>query len=451
MSSQVVTKRRVKRRQQRQRLVSKNAKRKVRSSVRKHRKTAKKVMRGGGPIWSQSFSVVDKSPGKDLIKRDNVFTLSVSKPMFGKLTDKKFNIELVFDLDQYPDIKTFVIDFKGYHKTRSYDESINLIIIKLIEHICGSEKYSSDLFEFLQTQLDFPSKDMAKKADENNSSVKSDIGRMSVSKNFMDTFITKDGKVRRPCTINMSLRIKDKEMSLFLDDYTKITKQKLYEFEVGARLVDWIENRDRGDTYHIVYEWKQREIKHKIAVLDTIFTEETLKTKLNELKDETDQEYRFYQLIHNIKKEETNVANIEKDATNQQEFEPRKKYENITIKFINGDTFTGTFEISKNQGTVILLLIEGKYTWSDGTVYEGTYNRRELYDNFFKYEGAYTWPDTTTYEGYFKVDYKDARFPPKYIQDKLWTFDFNSGILTKVDAAQVAPAETQPIETSQVK
>lgn len=44
--SQVLTKRRVKRRQQRQRIVSKNAKRNVRS-VRKHRKTAKKVMRGG--------------------------------------------------------------------------------------------------------------------------------------------------------------------------------------------------------------------------------------------------------------------------------------------------------------------------------------------------------------------------------------------------------------------
>ena len=46
MPSQVLTKRRVKRRQQRQRIVSKNAKRNVRS-VRKHRKTAKKVMRGG--------------------------------------------------------------------------------------------------------------------------------------------------------------------------------------------------------------------------------------------------------------------------------------------------------------------------------------------------------------------------------------------------------------------
>ena len=60
MPSQVLTKRRVKRRQQRLRLVSKNAKRKVRS-VRKHRKTAKKVMRGGGlfdkpvPIKSEIY------------------------------------------------------------------------------------------------------------------------------------------------------------------------------------------------------------------------------------------------------------------------------------------------------------------------------------------------------------------------------------------------------------
>jgi hypothetical protein len=409
-------------------------------------------MRGGGPIWSQSFSVVDKSPGKDLIKRDNVFKLSVSKPMVGILNDKKFNIELVFDLDKYPDIKTFVIDFKRYNNMMSYDESINLIIVKLIEHICDSEKYS-DLFEFLERRLDFPSKNMAKKAHEHNLSVKSDIGGTSLSKRLMDTFITKEGKVTRPCTINMSLRIKDDKMSLFLDDYTKITQQDLYEFELGAQLVDmvnpinWMDPNPpkRGKT-HYVYEWLKIKVNKQIAVLDTIFTEETLKTKLNELKDETDQEYRFYQLIHNIKKEETNVANIEKDATNQQEFK-LGKYENITIKFNNGDTFTGMFEISKYNPTI--LLINGKYTWSDGTVYEGTYNTRGL-DDDFKYEGSYTWPDTTTYEGYFKVDYKDDYYRPKYIQDKLWTFDFNSGILTKVDAAQVAPAENPPIKSSQV-
>ena len=65
MPSQVLTKRRMKRRQQRHRLVSKNAKRKVRSSVRKHRKTAKKVMRGGlfgrpTPIDWQIYMLYDK-------------------------------------------------------------------------------------------------------------------------------------------------------------------------------------------------------------------------------------------------------------------------------------------------------------------------------------------------------------------------------------------------------
>lgn len=61
MPSQVLTKRRVKRRQQRQRIVSKNAKRNVRS-VRKHRKTAKKVMRGGGAIDCTAYVLYDKIP-----------------------------------------------------------------------------------------------------------------------------------------------------------------------------------------------------------------------------------------------------------------------------------------------------------------------------------------------------------------------------------------------------
>ena len=73
MPSQVLTKRRVKRRQQRLRLVSKNAKRKVRS-VRKHRKTAKKVMRGGGNIIT-AHVVYDAIP---CVKRTKEETMSSS-------------------------------------------------------------------------------------------------------------------------------------------------------------------------------------------------------------------------------------------------------------------------------------------------------------------------------------------------------------------------------------
>ena len=61
MPSQVLTKRRVKRRQQRQRIVSKNAKRNVRS-VRKHRKTAKMVMRGGEGVRSLVCVLHDEIP-----------------------------------------------------------------------------------------------------------------------------------------------------------------------------------------------------------------------------------------------------------------------------------------------------------------------------------------------------------------------------------------------------
>lgn len=90
MPSQVLTKRRVKRRQQRLRLVSKNAKRKVRS-VRKHRKTAKKVMRGGADIKSDIF--LEGKSDTPVIK------LNISKNMFGP----NYTIKIEIDLDLYKD------------------------------------------------------------------------------------------------------------------------------------------------------------------------------------------------------------------------------------------------------------------------------------------------------------------------------------------------------------
>jgi hypothetical protein len=107
MPSQVLTKRRVKRRQQRLRLVSKNAKRKVRS-VRKHRKTAKKVMRGGaGFNWTKVFNVQDQisciNPeiAKEPEVREDVFTISIKKS-FSLLYGSSYNIQLSVDLDKYP-------------------------------------------------------------------------------------------------------------------------------------------------------------------------------------------------------------------------------------------------------------------------------------------------------------------------------------------------------------
>jgi hypothetical protein len=403
--------------------------------VRKHRKTAKKVMRGGGVIWSQMFSVVDKSPEKELIKRNNVFKISVSDVLGARLREKKFGIQLEFDLDQYPDEKDFLVDYdyKSYNIT-SYSESPSLIIVGLIQHICGNKK-CSNLFYEIKEKLGFPNKKRANKAHEQNKFKESDIGRMSISKKMMDTFITKDGKVKRPCTINMSLRINNGKMCLFLDDYTKIIKTTLYEFEIGARLIDAVkvfgDNPERGKT-HDVYEWRQINVDRKMADLDTIFTKDTLVEKLNELEDETDKEYIFYQLIHNIKKENTRVADIDKGAIGE------LKYENTLIKFNNGDTFNGTFEIISTDYPI--RLIDGTYTWADGTVYKGTYDKRRTTFESFKNEGTYRWPDGTSYEGYFKVNYRQYNIHHyDMTQDKLWTFEFNSGLLTKVDAAQVTP------------
>ena len=85
MPSRVVTKRRVKRRQQR--LVSKNAKRNARS-VRKHRKTAKKVMRGGNLRTTSEYDTpvyvsTARSPGSgNLAKtlKNSVYVLYDSIP-----------------------------------------------------------------------------------------------------------------------------------------------------------------------------------------------------------------------------------------------------------------------------------------------------------------------------------------------------------------------------------
>ncbi len=438
MPSQVLTKRRMKRRQQRHRLVSKNAKRKVRSSVRKHRKTAKKVMRGGGPIWSQSFSVVDKSPGKDLIKRENVFKLSVSKPLFG---NKKFNIQLVFDLNKYPNVK---------ENESNMDESINRIIVKLLEHIFGSKIYTGQLYGDNQN-VDFPSKMKAIKADERNST-----GDMSVEK-----LITKEGTVGKPCTINMSIRKeKNDNTSLFLDDYTEIFVETIFDHRLKEQVLDNFRFKSQVMVpyEHTVYKWLQTKTDLKITQLDTPpFTEETLKTKLDELKDKTDNEYMFYQLIHDIKIENTKATDIQDDTKAVR----GRTYENETINLKNGDKFVGTYEISRSFNNI--RLIEGKYTWSDGTVYQGNYYNPGLCFggcDTFKNEGEYTWPDNTTYKGSFKVDIiRPTRRMSKYVENndnQLWIFDFNKGFLTRlsesepkqpeVDAAQVSTAEKQPIE-----
>ena len=97
MPSQVVTTRRVKRRQQRLRLVSKNAKRKVRS-VRKHRKTAKKVMRGGNKRSKSIFLETNTELP--------VITLNISKNTFASTN----TLVIEFDLDVYPyDVKSLLI------------------------------------------------------------------------------------------------------------------------------------------------------------------------------------------------------------------------------------------------------------------------------------------------------------------------------------------------------
>ena len=96
MPSQVLTKRRVKRRQQRLRLVSKNAKRKVRS-VRKLRKTAKKVMRGGFLIGGHNVTVKLSSTTGNTNNEE--FSIVARSPLMN--SSKNLTIIIEIDLKKY--------------------------------------------------------------------------------------------------------------------------------------------------------------------------------------------------------------------------------------------------------------------------------------------------------------------------------------------------------------
>ena len=91
MPSRVVTKRRVKRRQQR--LVSKNVKRKGRTvrTLRKHRKSVKKVMRGGEPPIIHEIFLANNNVSP-------VITLTISLPKGIFSSTYTFNIEINLDL-----------------------------------------------------------------------------------------------------------------------------------------------------------------------------------------------------------------------------------------------------------------------------------------------------------------------------------------------------------------
>ena len=120
MPSQVLTKRRVKRRQQRLRLVSKNAKRKVRSSVRKHRKTAKKVMRGGENEKIKVYYLKNINVEKSNYNRMACLILRVEK--------SKDDVYLVFDMDvTADDINQIVKNALGIQQTSVLEPEIDII------------------------------------------------------------------------------------------------------------------------------------------------------------------------------------------------------------------------------------------------------------------------------------------------------------------------------------
>ena len=451
--------------------MSKNAKRKVRS-VRKHRKTAKKVMRGGGVIWSQDFSVVDKSPGNAEPKK-KFFKLSVSTPLGAAMRKKKFEIKLEFDLNvdtEEKSVRDATVQLAQERKL--YEEIpadlITLIINALSKHISDKSlqfpivlpTYSLDVSPSMFRLYNIPNKVLVTKAHEHNLVTKTKLGVMqTLSKKLMHNFLDSDGNVTKPCVVHMSLRIEDGKMGLYLDDYTRIIETKLNEHDD-------------------VYEWEQKTIDKKLAVLEPNLTEVELKSKLDELKDKTDNDFIFYRVVHNIKQEEITLP-VNVDVSSIPETGPESETAtetNTAFIFKNGDKFVGKFKkinIGKlnmypfkkaewkdengNPLEYCLILTDGTYTWKDGTVYKGSYINnlfspgyftvaKRPTPQFFKNKGTYRWPNGTTYEGYnghFIIEFDEKVRGSVYFknQDKVWSFGFNNGFLTKLPEVGTSPPE----------
>ncbi len=397
MPSRVVTKRRVKRRQQR--LVSKNAKRNARS-VRKYRKTAKKVMRGGlfGMFeWKNDFDVLD-IVSNTARTRKKVFTLSVTKKISGG-----YDITLIFDIDAFPEIDPDVFSRQSsvkykkgvdpntgnfeYFPYHNREEGIVTIIMKLIESIGG--KMNEDVGVSLWKLLEFlPDKFAAIKAQwHRNTAIEGGI-RDSRLDRFLEQQeqqhdqeeeedekmkklqdMMNKGKVTRKCEIKMTLKTDNSNKTdthdvLVLNEFTVISRN-----EISTNTV--LNNNKQTFT---VYEWgnmKPRERYKKIATFKPSFTPETLKGALDALQRE------FYIIKRPIQSEFNKIISAKNTTTGADVVavpEQTNASDNIRITFKNGDTFLGEYVIRRmtnSYSTFLVLFTNGTYTWKDGTSYTG--------------------------------------------------------------------------------
>lgn len=424
MPSRVVTKRRIKRRQQR--LISKNAKRNARS-VRKYRKTARKVMRGGlfGMFeWKNDFDVVDIV---DIVSntartRKKVFTLSVTKKISGG-----YDITLIFDIDAFPEIDPKMFKWNGVDPNKGNfddfsshnreEEDIVTIIMKLIESIGGkmieeapnstrrpstlygiSSDHDDPVYTFTRLRKVLPDKFAAIKAQwYRNRAIEGGIGdsrlhrflepqkppleqqqpqepleqQQQVNKDNEDEkrkTLQAMNKVTRKCEIKMTLKTDNSNKGdthdvLVLNEFTVISKK-----EISTNTVFEINKQT-----FTVYEWENmepEEVYKKIATFKPSFTPETLKGALDALQREF---YIIKKPIQSDSKKIKSAKNTTTDADVVPVPEAPNASDNIGITFENGDTFVGKYVKKRLTSSDIYLVLftNGRYTWKDGTSYTG--------------------------------------------------------------------------------
>jgi len=414
-------------------------------------------MRGGGFEWKQEFSVIDfvlkENKDSNIRTRENVFTLSVKKNIFGFVDS--YSINLSFDLDLFPDINPEVLENteKGdkplsvnVHKLialtpeNSIEEQIIMIIRMLIEHMGGklveTPNYSRSKYNINLVEL--PDKNVATKAQKYREIA---IKQGAIREGRLNEFI-KDGKVTKRCEINMTLKTEGTHDNLYLDKYTVIEPTTIST----RTLIGAVANEEKVFN---IFKWNERLHSEKyrlIATFDekgTVFTPDTLKTALDKLTT------RVYLLAKPIQKETIEYTMISSKTPDGVEDEQEVSGE---ITFTNGDTFDGKYKIiitdaNWGQKKKIVMFIEGTYTWANGDVYKGIYSTRtyDFINNVSKKEGTYTWSDNTTYTGSsFILDKLDHK------QKVLVTGFGLENIVPKTDANNEDPT-TAAIEEQKTK
>ena len=102
-------------------------------------------------------------------------------------------------------------------------------------------------------------------------------------------------------------------------------------------------------------------------------------------------------------------------------FDANLRHGHGVLTTAGGDSYDGGFERDKKSG-------EGKYTWANGDSYEGTY-----LDDMCSGKGKMTWSNGETYEGEFRFNTLNGEGTYTWPSGRVYQGVFENGLIIRVD------------------